>query len=45
MGSLVVCNVPESSLVRESDLALMTHCGPEVGVASTKTFVSAMTGL
>ena len=45
VGSLVVCNVPESSLVRESDLALMTHCGPEVGVASTKTFVSAMTGL
>jgi len=44
-GSLVICNVPESSLVRESDLALMTHCGPEIGVASTKTFVSAMTGL
>ena len=44
-GSLVICNVPESSLVRESDLAFMTHCGPEVGVASTKTFVSAMTGL
>jgi len=44
-GSLVICNVPESSLVRESDLAFMPHCGPEVGVASTKTFVSAMTGL
>jgi glucosamine--fructose-6-phosphate aminotransferase (isomerizing) len=44
-GSLVVCNVPESSLVRESDLAFMTHCGTEIGVASTKTFVSAMTGL
>ncbi len=44
-GSLVICNVPESSLVRESDLVFMTHCGPEVGVASTKTFVSAMTGL
>ena len=44
-GSLVICNVPESSLVRESDLSFMTHCGPEVGVASTKTFVSAMTGL
>ena len=44
-GSLVICNVPESSLVRESDLAFMTHCGPEVGVASTKTFVSAMSGL
>jgi len=45
VGSLVICNVPESSLVRESDLSFMTHCGPEVGVASTKTFVSAMTGL
>ena len=44
-GSLVICNVPEYSLVRESDLAFMTHCGPEVGVASTKTFVSAMSGL
>ena len=44
-GSLVICNVPESSLVRESDLVFMTHCGPEVGVASTKTFVCAMTGL
>ncbi|MBT5817623.1 MAG: glutamine--fructose-6-phosphate transaminase (isomerizing) [Proteobacteria bacterium] len=44
-GSLVICNVPESSLVRESDLVFMTHCGPEVGVASTKTFVSAMSGL
>ena len=41
----MICNVPESSLVRESDLAFMTHCGPEVGVASTKTFVSAMSGL
>ena len=45
VGALVVCNVAESSLVRESDLVFMTHCGPEVGVASTKTFVSAMTGL
>jgi glucosamine--fructose-6-phosphate aminotransferase (isomerizing) len=45
VGTMVICNVPESSLVRESDLAFMTHCGPEIGVASTKTFVSAMTGL
>ena len=45
LGSMVVCNVPESSLVRESDLRFMTHAGPEVGVASTKTFTSAMTGL
>ena len=45
LGSLAICNVPESSLVRESDLSLMTHAGPEVGVASTKTFTTAMTGL
>ena len=45
LGSMTVCNVPESSLVRESDLRFMTHAGPEVGVASTKTFTSAMTGL
>tara|TARA_B100000029_G_scaffold504026_1_gene582112 strand:- start:3516 stop:5381 length:1866 start_codon:yes stop_codon:yes gene_type:complete len=45
LGSLTICNVPESSLVRESDLQFMTHAGPEVGVASTKTFTTAMTGL
>ena len=45
VGSLVVCNSPESSLVRESDLSFMTHSGPEIGVASTKTFTAAMTGL
>ena len=45
LGSMVICNVPESSLVRESDLRFMTHAGPEVGVASTKTFTTAMTGL
>ena len=38
LGSLVVCNVPESSLVRESDAVLMTRAGPEIGVASTKAF-------
>ena len=45
VGSLVVCNTPESSLVRESDLSFLTHSGPEIGVASTKTFTAAMTGL
>jgi glucosamine--fructose-6-phosphate aminotransferase (isomerizing) len=45
VGSMVICNVPESSLVRESDLTFMTHAGPEVGVAATKTFTTAMTGL
>jgi glucosamine--fructose-6-phosphate aminotransferase (isomerizing) len=42
LGSLVVCNVPESSLVRESDVALMTRAGPEIGVASTKAFTTQL---
>ncbi len=45
IGSLVICNVPESSLVRESDLALMTHAGPEIGVASTKAFTTQLVAL
>ncbi len=44
-GSLTICNVPESSLVRESDLVLMTHAGPEVGVASTKAFTTQLVAL
>ena len=36
LGSLAVCNVAGSSLVRESDLALMTKAGTEIGVASTR---------
>lgn len=44
-GSLTICNVPESSLVRESDLVLMTHAGPEVGVASTKAFATQLVAL
>jgi glucosamine--fructose-6-phosphate aminotransferase (isomerizing) len=40
--SLSICNVPESSLVRESDLMLMTHAGPEIGVASTKAFTTQL---
>ncbi|MFT5260898.1 MAG: glucosamine--fructose-6-phosphate aminotransferase (isomerizing) [Saprospiraceae bacterium] len=43
--SLSVCNVPESSLVRESDLVLMTHAGPEIGVASTKAFTTQLAAL
>ena len=43
--SLAICNVPESSLVRESDLVLMTRAGPEIGVASTKAFTSQLTAL
>ena len=44
-GSLTICNVPESSLVRESDLVLMTHAGPEIGVASTKAFTTQLVAL
>ncbi len=43
--SLAICNVPESSLVRESDLVLMTHAGPEIGVASTKAFTTQLVAL
>jgi len=45
IGSLAICNVPESSLVRESDLVLMTRAGPEIGVASTKAFTTQLTAL
>ncbi len=45
IGLLVICNVPESSLVRESDLVLMTHAGPEIGVASTKAFTTQLVAL
>ncbi|MDX9768066.1 MAG: glutamine--fructose-6-phosphate transaminase (isomerizing) [Ectothiorhodospiraceae bacterium] len=45
VGALCVCNVPESSLVRESDLVLMTHAGPEIGVASTKAFTTQLVTL
>jgi glutamine---fructose-6-phosphate transaminase (isomerizing) len=41
-GSLAICNVPESSIVRESDLVLMTHAGTEIGVASTKAFTTQL---
>lgn len=40
--SLSICNVPESSLVRESRLVLMTRAGPEIGVASTKAFTTQL---
>ncbi|MEA2079264.1 MAG: glutamine--fructose-6-phosphate transaminase (isomerizing), partial [Pseudomonadota bacterium] len=43
--SLSICNVAESSLVRESDLVLMTRAGPEIGVASTKAFTTQLTAL
>ena len=42
-ASLAICNVPGSSLVRESDLAFMTQAGAEIGVASTKAFTTQLT--
>jgi len=44
-NTLAICNVPESSLVRESDLVLMTRAGPEIGVASTKAFTTQLVAL
>ena len=45
IGTLVICNSPESSLVREADLQLMTRAGPEIGVASTKAFTTQLAAL
>ncbi|PWV61865.1 glutamine--fructose-6-phosphate transaminase (isomerizing) [Plasticicumulans acidivorans] len=45
LGSLAICNVPESSLVRESGLVLMTRAGREIGVASTKAFTTQLVAL
>jgi glutamine---fructose-6-phosphate transaminase (isomerizing) len=44
-NALAICNVPESSLVRESDLVLMTRAGPEIGVASTKAFTTQLVAM
>jgi len=44
-STLSICNVPESSLVRESEFSLMTRAGPEIGVASTKAFTSQLLAL
>ena len=43
--TLSICNVPESSLVRGSELTLMTQAGPEIGVASTKAFTTQLVAL
>ncbi len=45
IGSLTVCNVAESSLVRESDVCFMTRAGTEIGVASTKAFTTQLVAL
>lgn len=42
---LAICNAPESSLVREADLSLMTRAGPEIGVASTKAFTTQLAAI
>ena len=45
LASLAICNVATSSLVRESDMTLLTHAGPEIGVASTKAFTTQLVAL
>ena len=45
LTTLAICNVATSSLVRETDLALLTEAGPEIGVASTKAFTTQLTVL
>jgi glucosamine--fructose-6-phosphate aminotransferase (isomerizing) len=44
-GTLTICNSPHSSMVRESDLVMMTQAGPEIGVASTKAFTTQLLSL
>src|SRR5208283_1584746 len=45
LATLTICNVGESSMVRESELVLLTRAGPEIGVASTKAFTTQLTAL
>ncbi len=45
ISTLAICNVPESSMVRESDLVMMTRAGQEIGVASTKAFTTQLAAL
>jgi glucosamine--fructose-6-phosphate aminotransferase (isomerizing) len=45
LATLAICNVPESALVREADLVMLTRAGPEIGVASTKAFTTQLTAL
>lgn len=44
-GILTICNVPESSLMRASDLSFLTQAGPEIGVATTKGFTTQLVAL
>ncbi|MDV6344832.1 glutamine--fructose-6-phosphate transaminase (isomerizing) [Nitrosomonas sp. Is37] len=43
--SLAICNVPESALIRQTDLCFLTRAGPEIGVASTKAFTTQLAAL
>jgi glucosamine--fructose-6-phosphate aminotransferase (isomerizing) len=45
LSTLSICNVPESSLVRESELVMLTRAGPEIGVASTKALTTQLAAL
>jgi glutamine---fructose-6-phosphate transaminase (isomerizing) len=45
LSSLAICNAPESALVRESELVMLTRAGPEIGVASTKAFTTQLAAL
>ena len=45
ISTLTICNAPESSMVRESDLVMTTNAGPEIGVASTKAFTTQLAAL
>lgn len=45
LSTLSICNVPESSLVRESELVMLTRAGPEIGVASTKAYTTQLAAL
>jgi glucosamine--fructose-6-phosphate aminotransferase (isomerizing) len=45
VGTLAICNVPESTMTREAELLCLTRAGPEIGVASTKAFTTQLTVL
>ena len=44
-STLSICNVPESALIRQSQLRFLTRAGPEIGVASTKAFTTQLSSL
>jgi len=44
-NTLAICNVPESTLVRQARMRFLTRAGPEIGVASTKAFTTQLAAL